>query len=157
MLKLLGMIVLAAVTLPVAAAVATGAFLLGGGVAMVSVDTPDVDLTLPVPVRLVDVGLEVAALAMPTEERRELAAELPANVDLRLGELVRELSSSPDGVLVEVRTPTESVTVRKDGRRLHVHVDAPDARVRVSVPTRGLERVADGVDDLIAVGPAAGR
>jgi hypothetical protein len=150
MLKILGFTAAALLVVPVAVSLAAAVYLLSGGLAVVSVETPELDLTVPVPVRIVDIGLDVAGLAMPAADRRALAAELPADLRLDLGELARELGRSTDGTLVDVRTPEESVIVRKDGGRMRVEVDAPDARVRVSMPTRGLERMADGVDDLLA-------
>lgn len=150
MLKILGFGALAVVAIPVTVGVTTLAYLFTGGLAMVSVETPEVDLTFPLPVRLVDIGLDVASLAMPASERHALAEELPTDLRLDLAELARELRRSADGVLVDVETATESVKVRKAGDSLRIEVDAPDARVRVALPTRGLERVAEGVDDLLA-------
>jgi hypothetical protein len=44
------------------------------------------------------------------------------------------MAGAPDGVLVDIRTPDEVVTIEKAGGVLRVHVDTPEEFVRASVP-----------------------
>lgn len=64
-----------------------------------------------------------------TEPAREVREWMP---------LVRavsaELSKSPDGVLLEIRSPEEQVRVVKKGRRLLIDVDGAEERVHVVMP-----------------------
>ena len=50
------------------------------------------------------------------------------------GDILGVLGSTPDGVLVEVRTLDEYVLIEKRGRMLHVSVDSPDDVVKVKLP-----------------------
>jgi hypothetical protein len=44
------------------------------------------------------------------------------------------LHRSPDGLLVAVDSPDETVRITKEGSTLVIDVDDPDASVRVAVP-----------------------
>lgn len=126
--------------------VCTAAYLYTGGVAVVDVETSNVDLFIPVPLRLVDVGLGVVRLAAPSLDLdAELDERTREHID-QLGpvleELVEQLGSLPSAELVRVDNGTELVVVRSVRGNLRVEVDTPEARVRVSVPQRGVRRVS---------------
>lgn len=126
-------------------AVCTATYLYTGGIAAVGVETSEVDLFVPVPLRLADVGFGIARLATPgfdlnqeidAETRRKLDELMPM-----MEELVDEVGSLPPGELVRVDNGTEVVVVRVVRGNLRVEVDSPDARVRVSIPQKGARRV----------------
>ncbi|HVR30430.1 MAG TPA: hypothetical protein VMS86_12960 [Thermoanaerobaculia bacterium] len=142
MIKLIGLTLLVGISMSAATVVSGVAFLATGGVALCQVETPEVDLTIPVPTRLADAGLLLARLVIPEDEladaRREVAPFMPM-----IQTAAWELANVPNGtVLVSVTTPQETVLVERRGGRLHVDVDAPDAKVHVSLPARSVARLA---------------
>ncbi|HVS16783.1 MAG TPA: hypothetical protein VMV46_22960 [Thermoanaerobaculia bacterium] len=140
LLKMALVSALALVSVLAVGAVATAGYVVSGGVASVAVDTPDVDLKIPVPLRLVDLGLGVARLAGVDQEIAEARAQLePVRPILR--DLAHEIGRIPEGKLVTVETETEWVSIEQRGGRFHVEVEAPDARVHVSVPRRAASRL----------------
>lgn len=92
-------------------------------------------LWIPVPALLLDIALFAAPLVMPEDALDEARAELAPYAD-GLEAFVEALEDMPSGVLVEVDSPTEHVRVSKDGGKLRIDVDSPDAEVHVSVPVR---------------------
>ena len=56
--------------------------------------------------------------------------------------MVEALADCPDVTLVEVQDGSEHVRVYKENGVLKVDVDDDDVRVRISVPTRAVERNA---------------
>ena len=72
MFKVIAVIFLSFITLGASAVVGTGAYIYTGGIAVCEVDTPEVSLTVPVPMRLAEIGLSVTRFAMPAEELREV-------------------------------------------------------------------------------------
>jgi hypothetical protein len=131
---------LALVSLLAVGTVATAGYVVSGGVARVAVDTPDVDLTIPVPLRLLDLGLGIARLAGADQELAEAREQLD---QLRpfLRDLADEVGRIPEGKLVTVRTGSEWVSIEQRGGRFHIDVEAPDANVHVSVPRRAASRL----------------
>ena len=130
------------------------AYIASGGVATVSVDTQDVDLWIPVPTRLVDLGLDAAWTALPAEEKRAMQSEIrhglaDIDADIDVSEIVRELTheiaTMPNGALVEVTSDEGDVWVGKRSGKFQVRVDSPDAKVRISVPARAADRVTGRV------------
>lgn len=151
MVKAIALSLLVVLVIIAGATVAAGAYVLSAGVGTVQVRTtgPEaVDLYLPVPVGLVDLGLSVASFAVPEEELAQLRHEMEDWPPL-LESVTRELARCPDGTLVEVHTRDEKVLIVKDRGRLKIDVDAPDARVRVSLPARSLVRIGRKLDDLV--------
>jgi hypothetical protein len=158
LLKIAGVLVIAFVAVMATGAVAAGAYLYSGGVASVRVDTPDVDLAIPVPLRLVDLGLGLAGAAAPAASgdfasRLELPRSLFAQTEVEewrplLRQLADEIHSMPEGELVRVTTGREEVVISQRGGRFRVDVDAPDAQVHVSVPRRAAARILDKIADL---------
>lgn len=134
-------VVLAVGTVGAAGYVATG------GVASVQVDTPDVDLTIPVPLRLVDLGLAIAHWAGADQEIAEAREHLD-EVRPFLRDLADEIGRIPEGQLVTVRTEDEWVSVAQRKGRFQIEVEAPDAKVHVSVPRRATKRLLQQVADL---------
>jgi hypothetical protein len=131
---------LALVSVLAVGTVATAGYVVSGGVASVNVDTPDVDLTIPVPLRLVDLGLAIAHLAGADQELAEAREHLDrARPYLR--DLAAEIGRIPEGKLVTVRTEHEWVSVEQRGGRFRIDVETPDANVHVSVPRRAASRL----------------
>ena len=64
----------------------------------------------------------------------------------------QELERCPDGALVEVRTPRETVTVVKRGGNLVIDVDTPRETVHVAFPLRMATTV---IREIEASGPGA--
>ena len=142
MIKLMGLTLLVGISMSAATVVSGAVFLATGGVAFCQVETPEVDLTFPVPTRLADAGLLLARLAVPEKELAEARREIEPFLPL-IQEVARELADVPNGtVLVSVTTPDETVVVERRGGRLRVDVDAPDASVHVSLPARSVKRLA---------------
>jgi hypothetical protein len=158
LLKIAGILVIAFVATMATGAVAAGAYLYSGGVASVQVDTPDVDLSLPVPLRLVDLGLGIAgnagaasseSFASRLELPRSLFAETEAEQWRPLvRQLADEIGTMPEGELVRVTTGNEEVVIAQRGGRFRIDVDAPDAEVHVSMPRRAAARILDKIADL---------
>ncbi len=104
---------------------------------------PDgVSLYIPVPALLIDLAVFAAPRLMPEEALAEMRAEIAPFRD-GLEALAQELENCPEGVLVEVQTPTEHVRIAKTWRSFEVEVDSDDADVRVSVPARLASRMLD--------------
>ncbi len=101
-----------------------------------------VRLYIPVPALLLDLAVFAAPRLMPEDALAEVRAEI-APFRPGLEAFAEELESCPEGVLVEVRTPTEHVRVAKTWRTFEVEVDSADADVRVSVPARLASRMLD--------------
>jgi len=123
--------------------VCTAAYLYTGGIAAVDVETADVDLFLPVPLRVVDVGLGIARLAAPDEVELDAAAQRRLEeLSPMIERLVDELGSLPEGEIVRIEDGEHLVVVEQRRGHLRVAVDSPEARVRVSVPQKGARRVS---------------
>jgi hypothetical protein len=127
-------------------------WMVSGGIAMVSVDTEEVDFFLPIPTRIVDLGLDATELALPVEERRQFQEQLHRDLEMAfdddqlaetLHDVVHALRDMPAGEYVHVRSDTEEVKVGKRRGKLYVRVDTPDAKVRVSVPARAASRIGE--------------
>jgi hypothetical protein len=141
MIKLIGVSLLVGSSMFVTSVVGAAVYLVTGGIAVCQVETDDVDLTIPVPTRLADMGLLAARIAMPAEElaevRREIEPYLPA-----LEGMIEAISRVEDGTtLVSVETRGETVLVARRNGRFHVDVEADDATVHVSMPARSLRRL----------------
>ena len=119
----------------------TAAYLYSGGIAAVDVETADVDLYVPVPLRVADVALGVADWAAPdleldAEERAQIEEFAPL-----IEEIVNAFGSLPEGELVRVEDGDQLVRIEQRNGYLRVLVDNPEARVKVSLPQRGAKRV----------------
>jgi hypothetical protein len=115
-----------------------------GGMATVSVDTDDTDFSIPVPMRILDLGLSVAGVAVPASEIRAAQGELHEALHQYrpvLEEMADQLDELPDGELVRVVTDDERVVVGHTGGKFRVEVLAPDTHVTVTVPRRAMSRV----------------
>jgi hypothetical protein len=102
---------------------------------------PDgMDLFIPVPAGLVKVGLALTPVVLSMVDSHALDHELERyreELDLILPAVVEMLSvleTMPDATLVEVEGRDEYVKVTKEGRKIRVLVDEPDARVSISIP-----------------------
>lgn len=115
------------------------------GTVTVSVQERGVDgmrLYLPVPALLVDFLVFVAPRVIPDEALAEVREEI-APFRAGLDELVEEIASCPQGVLVDVQTGDEHIRISKGWRSFTIEVDSDDADIRVSVPARLASRVMD--------------
>lgn len=69
-----------------------------------------------------------------------VCAEMADNMDDRWGTVVKalggELSRCPDAVFVQVKSPDETVLIRKEGVHLVIDVDSDDETVHVRVPIK---------------------
>ncbi len=111
-----------------------------GGVATVRVHdrAEGVRIYLPVPSVVLETGALLCRSAVRGElERHEVREWLPP-----VRELLRQLDELPEVTLVEVLDGAERVRVRKARGRLLVEVEDRETWVRVSLPTRGLNRIA---------------
>jgi hypothetical protein len=149
MFKLFGLTLLIGLTTSVQTMVAGAVFLTMGGVAVCKVESPEVNLFIPVPTQLADAGLMVARLAMPDRERDQVRSEVEPWLPL-IETITEELASVPNGtVLVSVETAQEKVSVRKTLGRFTVDVDTEDTDVHVSFPARAAKRIARQLGMLI--------
>jgi hypothetical protein len=143
------MLVAVAVTV-VGTTTVVAATVVTSGVATVQIhdDGPDgVDLYLPMPAALLDLGLAVATVAMPADELAQIRAET-AEFAPTVRALADELERMPDAVLVSVVTDDESVQVEKRGHHFHVSVDGSQGeRIRVSLPAKSIGKVARFLTD----------
>jgi len=149
MIKLFAIVLTSLMTLSATAVVGTGAYLFSGGVAICEVDTPEVSLTIPVPMRLADVGLSVARFAIPHDELQDMRREVAPYVPL-VEEILGAIGDIPEGAkLVSVETPSETVFIgRRDGK-MQIDVEAEDAVVHVAVPMSSFRRLGRGIDRLL--------
>lgn len=86
-----------------------------------------------VPAAIVPVALQFAPDEVWDEIRSELGSEAPQAVPI-LRAALRELSRCPDGVLVDVQSRDEIVSIEKKRGAIEIYVDTPDEVVRISVP-----------------------
>ncbi len=140
------LIAMVAVTVLVVATVgATAATVYRAGSIAVRVDDRNGDrIAVTVPAGLARIAIAAvpaSVLGDALDELDELGQWMPA---ARAG--WQGLVETPDFVLVEVQGRDETVLVRKQGRRLVVHVDSPDARVDVSVPLGTVDALLSKLD-----------
>lgn len=120
-----------------------GAVYAWGGVMTVHVQDRNegLNLYLPVPVAVVDAAVATSGLVLPREELLGVEVDL-GEWEPMVREMIEVLDDCPDFTLVEVVDGSEHVKVYKENGVLKVDVDQDDVRVRVSVPTRAVERNA---------------
>ena len=70
-------------------------YVVSGGIASVSVDTSETDFSIPVPMRLFDLGLSVAEMTVPASELRAAQAELHRELGEFLPVLVEIADQAP--------------------------------------------------------------
>lgn len=157
-LKLVVGICLAFAVLLMSATVLVGGAVVSGGVATVSIRTPDSpDLRLAVPGALITVAAAaIGDAANHWHARRShhgvgFLEDLGHEIEVDLGsvghltgEMLKVLEEIPDATLVEVRDDGDLVRVVKSGRYLRVLVvdGAGDLDLEVSVPIRTARRTA---------------
>ena len=100
-----------------------------------------INLYLPVPIAVVDAAVATTGFVVPSEELLDIDVELGEWEPMVRG-LVEALDDCPDVTLVEVEDGSVYVKVYKERGVLKIDVDEEDVRVRVSVPTRAVERNA---------------
>ncbi len=149
LIKVFPITTVASLGLVVFTTVAAAGYLFSGGIATVSVDTPDTDLSIPVPLRVIDIGLGAAELAIPDAELDAVKAELDELESLDLDELkplfreiTREVATFPEGEIVRVEGHgDETVVIEQRRGRFIIEVDGPDTHVRVSAPRKAMGRI----------------
>lgn len=108
--------------------------------------SPDgMNLIVPVPALLFDVVAFVAPRVIPDEALDEVRRELGPWKGALL-ETAEALEDCPSGILVEVDSGEEHVTVEKRGNRYRIAVDSPDVDVRVTIPDRLMRRTLQALD-----------
>ena len=114
----------------------------GTGLAWVEVRDSGENLSLSFPVPLLAAEIALAMAPDPVVHDEDLARVAPTALAI-----VRELRQAPDGQLVRVRDGRQTVSVRKEGRHIRVHVRAPGEDVRVAVPLEAAERLLEDALD----------
>ncbi len=124
------------------------------GSAMVHTGTIDVRVTekgedgtsigARIPAIVVPIAFHIAPDDILDEIRCEMGGEAAWTLDV-VRAAVDELSGVPDCTLVEVRTPTEIVTVEIRSGKMEVQVDTPDEAITASVPLRSLSAFANAI------------
>jgi len=148
-LRVLAIVVLAALLTSGTVVLAGSVYLVSGGVAYCDVDTPDVRLSIPVPTRLADIALRVARFSIPDQQLEEMRREAGPYRPL-VETVLSALSEVPDGTrLVSVDTVDAKVSIGREDGRMIIDVDADDARVHVSFPARAFARLGRGVGSLL--------
>ncbi|MEE2777268.1 MAG: hypothetical protein VYE73_10990 [Acidobacteriota bacterium] len=142
MIKLIGVSFLIGSSVFFTSIVGAGAYLVTGGIMVCDVETPEVNLTIPVPTRLADMAFLVARVALPDEDREEIRREIGPFLPF-IDELFGGLVDIDNGTtLVSVETGQETVLIEKRRGKFLIDVDAEDAKVRVSIPARSLRRLS---------------
>ncbi len=142
MIKLIGVSFLIGSSVFFTSIVGAGAYLVTGGIMVCDVETPEVNLTIPVPTRLADMAFLVARVALPDEDREEIRREIGSFLPF-IDELVGGLADIDNGTtLVSVETGQETVLIEKRLGKFLIDVDAEDAKIRVSIPARSLRRLS---------------
>ncbi len=117
----------------------------GFGAATVVMDwvIVDVQTTEPeaihfkIPFPLVMADIAVAFIPDEVMQDMEVPQEARDQRELVMAAL-SSLIDAPDGALVEVTTPDETVSIVKKGRKILIDVNAEDAEVHCSVPLDGI-------------------
>lgn len=149
MFKLLGLAFLAVIALSATALVGGGVYIASGGIAFAEVDTPEVKMTVPIPMRLADLGLAIASHSMPRHELEQMREEV-ADYAPMVEAALQEIAQVPDGtVLVTVKTSDEDVYIARERGKLVIDVDSPDATVHLKVPMRSIEHLAESLGDFL--------
>ena len=78
-------------------------------------------------------SIPAAVVSALDEIRHEMHCEIGDATKI-VEAALNELSRCPDGVLVDVRTDTEVVTIEKRNGSIRVDVDTPGEKVQASVP-----------------------
>ncbi len=144
-IKVMAILFLGALAVLSFTTVAAATYVVSGGIANVSVDTPDADFSIPVPMRVLDLGMGVAEMAIPDSELRAVQADLNEELgDYRpvLEEIAGQLRNFPEGELVRVKTDSEEVVVKHTAGKFRVHVIGPDTDIRIAVPRKAMNRLA---------------
>ena len=90
-------------------------------------------VVVPVPLVLAQAALAVAPMVAGPDKLRVRAGEGLEHVGLAK-EVLEALAAAPDGELVRVEEPKESVLITKEGRSLRVRVRSDRENVNVTVP-----------------------
>ncbi len=105
---------------------------------IVDVQTPDPEaIHFKVPFPLVIADIAVALIPDDVTQDMEVPPEVRAQREVVMAAL-SSLIDAPDGALVEVTTPDETVSIVKKGGKLEIDVNAEDAVVHCSVPLDGI-------------------
>ena len=119
--------------LSAAAGFSLAAFFAGWGWVDVRTTGSDaVHIVFPLPMDL----LPVACCFIPEEARQEKGFQEFLKNKPQVLAALQKLQECGDTCLVKVRSPEEHVEINLVGGRLQIRVDAPDARVRVTLPLR---------------------
>ncbi|MEN8165613.1 MAG: hypothetical protein ABFS37_15910 [Acidobacteriota bacterium] len=113
---------------------------------IVDVQTPEPEaIHIKAPFPLVIADIAVAFIPEDVTQDMEVPPEARAQREAVMAAL-SSLVDAPDGALVEVTTPDETVSIVKKGRKILVDVDAEDAVVHCSVPLDGIYKCLERWD-----------
>ncbi len=133
-----GISTLGSILLAAAAGLGTATVLMDWVVVDVQTPEPEaIHIMAPLPLVLAD----IAVAFIPDEVKQDMV--VPQEVRAQRKAVMAALSSlidAPDGALVEVTTPDETVSIVKKGRKLIVDVDADDAEVHCAIPLDGIHK-----------------
>ena len=93
-----------------------------------------------VPAIIVPVAMHLAPDVVIQDACGEVRHEMGQALEIARA-AARELARCPDGVLVDIRTRSEVVTVEKRNGRIEVTVDTPNEAVHAALPLRTLSSV----------------
>ena len=111
-----------------------------GGVALVEVENDDVDLMLPVPMGLLNIGLTLA----PYLTGEPIMPDMSEHRDF-LHLVADQLRQLPDATFIEAKDGGERVTISRRGGHFIIDVDSTDDRVHVSLPVEATARLLDRI------------
>lgn len=119
-----------------------GAVVLKDGMVVVDVKdrTDNSRVFVPVPLSLVNFGLKM----LPSKKLHEANAKL-VGCDEFIQAASDQLMQLPDVKFVEVRTPREKFDLQKQGSHLVMDLDTEDQQVHISIPIRGMKKVAQNL------------
>ena len=98
---------------------------------------------VPVPLSFVNLGLKM----LPNEKLHEANLKL-AGCEQYLQAASDHLMELPDVKFVEVKTPREKFELQKRGSHLVLDLDTEDQQVHISVPIRGMKKVAQNLAEI---------
>lgn len=119
-----------------------GAVVLKDGMVIVDVKdrTDNSRVFVPVPLSFVNLGLKM----LPNRKLHEANAKLEG-CEQYIQAASDQLMQLPDVKFVEVRTPREKFDLQKQGNHLVMDLDTEDQQVHISIPIRGMKKVAQNL------------
>jgi hypothetical protein len=130
--------------LMIGSGVLLAASIVRAGTLTVKIHEPGVNgtnLDLTIPAAVIHLGLNVLPWVLDEDLGAQIRTDLGEYRPAVAAALV-ELEDAPDAVLVDVRNPSESVRITKEGRSLLILVDNEDGKFEITLPASLLGRIA---------------